>query len=1835
MSAPLFNAQPHFCMENFNIQILRANAAFGKYRQMGTILTLFAFFFAGNLQAQGPCSGISFSFEHYEPCKFRARYSNTSECFIEIRYILESGSFSSWNVNTAAGFTVDVISASELWVHHDQGFVPLGDQVPLLFTLPYDLNTTMNIAYLDDCAMLGCDLFGGIPIESCPDPLNASIIGVKYRECNSLPYFNQPVLSDWTIQLLNADSNVIAEQVTDADGNYAFYDLPHGVYVVKELAQPGWSPSVPASGKYTVDLAPSQQLERNFGNCPSCSCDNIYMDVVQLPGFSDTCAYMLNVSNNDDYCFNEIDLKVAVGSFTSVTPAPGWTATMVSAQHYKLKFPPNYIPAQSFQSTFFRVTGAAQHDITVSTSWNNNGVLVTCSRPFTYQCPPPVLPPPCCPMGSMFGPELVCNPDFSLANQCFTNDYNYFNPGGSTAIGSYSVLDYGQVYAANNQWACIDHTTYTTAGTMLVVDGYNGPIAWEQQLSVTAGTTYAFSAWFNNLVKPTLSYADPQMALWVDGNQIASTAVLMENPDRWEWLCAQYTATLTGMVTLQIRMLSTASIGNDVGIDDVSFRQCIPPPSCVCLQPGAFSNMSYRPNSGPNVPISCGQIAFWQCNLPVFNLSGDFMCQGNSCPSMPPMFWTLNHPNLGQVDQGTSNGTGFLISIPNASFPVSGLYTLTIAGICGMDTCYCEIIIETPGCGGDCNCKQGTEITVSSGPASFTLLCDQHTFFPILPCPTAPVTFTSDFGCVDATGANCTGTIDWRLEYPLGNPIATGSQASSLALNLPPGLFASPGVYHFFMETVCSPSNDTCRCEIAWEVECGDCIEDFETGSLGQWQGYNGQVSIITDPITGSQVLKGNDGNNASWMYSDASAYSGDWTQKFNNCFCFNIRYDNGDPINPATGTGAINIYQGPNPPNYTNRATFVTPPIGNTWTRVCVPVGLASGTSLPSNSYGMWTNTLPNVPPNVSAFNSLITNVSGIGVLLDFGGGMSPSEMVFLDSICIEKCPSPCECKTGDLTYSSAGVNHMIPCQAGPSFPVFFCPTAPVTISGNFGCVDPNGNPCPAPPAPINWILYGPNGIIQQNTILSGPPWSLNFTAADLAGSGFFTLYMSTLCPGQVDSCICVATWFQECPPDSCVCGPNPWDNEFRFGGAQNIPVLCGQTLNVTTGSAFFPNFNCQGPANCGRVDWVLTDPNGVPIASMIGEIPNAAGGFVIPELQPTNFPDPGTYCLQMLGICGQDTCPCIVYFCLPPQPPFVNDTSICRTLTSAYIPLYDCPSDCDITQVQWFVKPCSAANFPATPYQVSSGPNCDPLLLLPYQYPGEACVQVYAVITLAPGCCVPEMITNTATINLCNPISCSITNPNPAYCQTGSPLPLTGVLSGVNCNYTVEWYNEAGQSVSTSLTYTPPVLNFPSGSTACFKDFTFTLKVIGICGTTSCSTTIRVYNANADNGDLAINPIEPLPLCPGEDVIVEYTDECSGPPPKWTWFSSINGINYSPIAGAGMINPIIYSNRLWQTTWFMVEAKNGVCPPKQEVLKVDVKDPLTIVNFTAIPDPCIENYVVLTVDFTPTPNPGGGQPGCGYTIEWYKDGNLIHTSSSPNSPVSYTYLQAGSVAGVYCAIVKDDCCNQAVKTWPIILNPSCVPAIDGPCYVCDKTTQYTLTGGMVLPPQDPCPPGVTCTYQWYQLDIATGTWVPVGTPNSLTFTTMCGGHFRFESICDYGFGPCIKNAYHDVAQCVSTGTGCMYVDAPEVILPIGMKVDIHPNPTTGSMTVQISPAALRKGRVEVVDVNGKVLASERIPENQASHTLSLAHLPNGLYFVRVFESDVLVWVGKIVRSE
>lgn len=353
----------------------------GKYRKWFGILALLVFFTANKLHGQGPCDQISFSKEDYGPCEFGMSYTTQTDCYIELRFILTSGEFASYTVNSADGFMVQQISPSELWVTHEFGFIPTNFHIPLFFTLPHDLNTSMSVAYLNDCAQLGCEIIGGWPIESCPDPKDASIGGVKYRECGSLPYVDQPTIPGWTIQAFDADGNLAGEAVTDADGNYRMYDLPYGLYYVRELPAPGWTPKVPASGEYVVDLGVSEQATRNFGNCPGCSCDSVKLSLLPLNSNSlDTSCYKLKVENVDHYCFNNIEIQVnpekTITTWSIVKP--NWSVTPINSQHLQLFPPSNYLPDAEEQPLTFCVVGEPVHDISLSTTWTTSGNTIEC-----------------------------------------------------------------------------------------------------------------------------------------------------------------------------------------------------------------------------------------------------------------------------------------------------------------------------------------------------------------------------------------------------------------------------------------------------------------------------------------------------------------------------------------------------------------------------------------------------------------------------------------------------------------------------------------------------------------------------------------------------------------------------------------------------------------------------------------------------------------------------------------------------------------------------------------------------------------------------------------------------------------------------------------------------------------------------------------------------------------------------------------------------------------------------------------------------------------------------------------------------------------------------------------------------------------------------------------------------------------------------------------------------------------------------------------------------------------------------------------------------------------
>src|SRR5262249_20242982 len=55
--------------------------------------------------------------------------------------------------------------------------------------------------------------------------------------------------------------------LTDAAGNYTFANLGPSIHVIREVLQPGWRPTAPAAGFYSVSLAMGQDWTGlDFGN---------------------------------------------------------------------------------------------------------------------------------------------------------------------------------------------------------------------------------------------------------------------------------------------------------------------------------------------------------------------------------------------------------------------------------------------------------------------------------------------------------------------------------------------------------------------------------------------------------------------------------------------------------------------------------------------------------------------------------------------------------------------------------------------------------------------------------------------------------------------------------------------------------------------------------------------------------------------------------------------------------------------------------------------------------------------------------------------------------------------------------------------------------------------------------------------------------------------------------------------------------------------------------------------------------------------------------------------------------------------------------------------------------------------------------------------------------------------------------------------------------------------------------------------------------------------------------------------------------------------------------
>ncbi len=304
-----------------------------------------------------------------------------------------------------------------------------------------------------------------------------------------------------------------------------------------------------------------------------------------------------------------------------------------------------------------------------------------------------------CNNGTSGKPDLIKNGHFTLGNDgSFTNNFIFFNPGNSTALGGYSVVNNAQVPQANSQWACSDHTT--GSGLFLIVDGASssGTVAWKQTISGTDSGSFNLCFYANNLVIPSKDYDDPVLAVVINGIQVIANTIIPEIPDTW----MPFNVTWLGKLpaTIEIRTTLNQVVGNDFALDDISFTKCASytSDSCDC---GSFTNLSARLFLGAqNLSIQCGKTYQLDCP-PVFQFGGEFNCKGNDCDTLTKVEWNINGPIGGG---GTVlAGPGFTLPLNANSFSQPGLYTLTLVGYCDGKPCPpCIIYFESKGCKGCC-----------------------------------------------------------------------------------------------------------------------------------------------------------------------------------------------------------------------------------------------------------------------------------------------------------------------------------------------------------------------------------------------------------------------------------------------------------------------------------------------------------------------------------------------------------------------------------------------------------------------------------------------------------------------------------------------------------------------------------------------------------------------------------------------------------------------------------------------------------------------------------------------------------------------------------------------------------------------------------------------------------------------------------------------------------------------------------------------------------------------------------------------------------------------------
>ena len=144
--------------------------------------------------------------------------------------------------------------------------------------------------------------------------------------------------------------------------------------------------------------------------------------------------------------------------------------------------------------------------------------------------------------------------------------------------GSYVITANMNLWNSAFDWLTISDNSNDPNGYMMVVNAdFNPGLFYEQQVDdLCEDALYAFSADIFNVIPPGKNYILPRVAFLLDGAEVFNTGDI---PETGVWNTYGFTFTTNPgqtSVTLSLRNDAPGGIGNDLALDNITFRPCGP-----------------------------------------------------------------------------------------------------------------------------------------------------------------------------------------------------------------------------------------------------------------------------------------------------------------------------------------------------------------------------------------------------------------------------------------------------------------------------------------------------------------------------------------------------------------------------------------------------------------------------------------------------------------------------------------------------------------------------------------------------------------------------------------------------------------------------------------------------------------------------------------------------------------------------------------------------------------------------------------------------------------------------------------------------------------------------------------------------------------------------------------------------------------------------------------------------------------------------------------------------------------------------------------------------------